>query len=206
MLEDMLRACVLDYKGSWEEHLPLVEFSYNNSYQASIQMAPYEALYGRPCRSPICWTEVGESSITCLDLIGDTSEKVRLILKRPLTAQSRQKSYADVRRRPLEFEVRDHVFLKVMPKKGVIRFGKRKKLSSRFIGPFEILERVGTVAYRLTLPPSMLGVHEVFHVSMLQRYTLDPAHVVDWGEIEVDTDGTFEEGPVCIMDSRDQVL
>ena len=93
-----------------------------------------------------------------------------------------------------------------MPKRGVDRFGKRGKLSSRFIGPFEILERVGTTAYRLALPPNMSGVHEVFHVSMLQMYTPDPSHVVDWGEIEVDTDGTFEEGPVCIMDSRDQVL
>ena len=206
MLEDMLRACVLDHKGSWEEHFPLVEFAYNNSYQTSIQMAPYEALYGRPCRSPICWSEVGESAITGLDLIKDTSENVSLILQRLLTAQSRQKSYADVQCRPLEFEVGDHVFLKVMPKRGVVRFGKREKLSPRFIGPFEILERVGTVVYQLGLPPSMSGVHEVFHVSMLRRYTPDPAHVVDWREIEVDTNGTFEEGPVCILDNRDQVL
>ena len=169
-----------------------MEFAYNNNYQASIEMALYEALHGRPCRSPLCWTEVGESSITGLDLIRDTSKKV---------------SYADVRRLPLEFEVGDHVFLKVMPKRRVVRFGKRGKLSSRFIGPFEILERVGTVAYRLALPPSMMiGVHEVFHVSMLWKYTPDPTHVVDWGQIEVDTDGTFEEGPVCIVDSRDQVL
>ena len=102
--------------------------------------------------------------------------------------QSGQKSYADVRRRPLEFEVGDHVFLKVMPKRGVVRFSKRGKLSPRFIRPFEILERVGTIAYRLALPPSMSGVYEVFHVSMFRRYTLDPAHVVDWGEIEFDTD------------------
>ena len=206
VLEDMLRACVLDHKGSWEEHLPLVEFAYNNSYQASIQMAPYEALYGRPCRSPLCWIKVGESSITGPDLIRDTSEKVSLIRQRLLTAQSRQKSYADVRRRSLEFEVKDHVFLKVMPKIGVVRFGKRDKLSSRFIGPFEILERIGVISYRLALPPSMSGVHEMFHVSMLRKYTPDPAHVVDWGQIEVDIDGTFEEGPVCIFDSRDQVL
>ena len=111
-----------------------------------------------------------------------------------------------MRRQPLEFEVGDHVFLKVMPKRGVVRFGKRGKLSPRFIGPFEILERVGTVAYRLALPPSMSGVHEVFYVSMLRKYMPDPAHVVDWGHIEVETDGTFEEGPVCIVDSRDQVL
>ena len=189
-----------------EEHFPLVEFAYNNSYQASIQMTPYEALYGRPCRSPLCWTEVGESSITGPNLIRDTSEKVSLIRQRFLTAQSRQKSYADVRRRPLEFEVGDHVFLKVMPKRGVVRIGKRRKLSPRVIGPFEILERIGTVVYRLALPPSMIRVHEVFHVSMLRKYTPDPAHVVDWGQIEVDTDGTFEEGPVCILDIGDHVL
>ena len=169
-------------------------------------MVPYEALYRRPCRSPLCWTEVGESSITGPDLIRDISEKVGLIRQRLLTAQSRQKSYVDVRRRPLEFEVGDHVFLKVMPKIGVIRFDKRGKLSPRFIGPFEILERIGVVAYRLTLLPSMSSVHEVFHVSMLRKYIPDPAHVVDWGQIEVDTDETFEEGPVCILDSRNQVL
>ena len=104
------------------------------------------------------------------------------------------------------FEVGDHVFLKVMPKRGLVRFGKCGKLLPRFIGPFEILERIGTIAYRLALPPSMSGVHEVFHVSMLLKYTPDPAHVVDWGQIEVDIDGTFEEGLVCILDSRDQVL
>ena len=169
-------------------------------------MAPYEALYGRSCRSPLCWTEVEENSITGPDLIRDTSEKVSLIRQRFLTAQSRQKICADVRRRPLEFEVGDHIFLKVMPKRGVVRFGMRGKLSPRFMGSFEILERLGTVAYRLALPPSMLGIHEVFHVSMLRKCTPNPAHVVDWGLIEVDTDETFEERPVCIVDSRDQVL
>ena len=166
-------------------------------------MAPYEALYGRPCRSPLCWTEVGESSITGLDLIRDTSEKVSLIRRCLLMAQSWQKSYAGVRRRPLEFEVGDHVFSTVMPKGRVVRFSNRRKLSPGFIELFEILKKVGTVAYRLALPHSILGVHEVFHVSMLRKYTPNPAHVVDWGQIEVDTDGTFEEGPVCILDSRD---
>ena len=169
-------------------------------------MAPCEALYGRPCRSPLGWTEVGERSITGPALIRDTSEKVSLIRQRLLTAQSQQKSYDDVRRRPLEFEVRDHAFLKVMPKRGVVRFGKRGKLSPRCIGHFEVLERIGTVAYRLALLPNMIGVHEVFHVFTLRKYTPDPAHVVDWGQSEVDTDGTFEEGTVCIVDSRDQVL
>ena len=113
----MLRACVLDHNGNWKEHLPLVEFAYNNNYQVSIQIAHYEALYGRPCRSPICWTEVGNSSITSPNLIRNTLEKVSLIQQRLLMAQSRQKSYADKRHRPLEFEVGDHVFLKVMPKR-----------------------------------------------------------------------------------------
>ena len=100
----------------------------------------------------------------------------------------------------------DHIFLKVMLKRGVVKFGKQGKLALRYIGPFEILERVGTVAYRLALPPSLSGVHEVFHVSMLRKHTPDPAHVVDWGGVVVDTDGTFEEGSMRIMDSRDQVL
>ena len=149
---------------------------------------------------------MGESSITGPDLIRDTFEKVNLIQKRLLTAQSRQKSYADRRCRPLEFKVSDHVFLKVMPKRGVVKFGKRGKLAPRYIGPFEIPERVGTVSYRLALPPSLSSVHEVFHVSVLQKYTLDPAHVVDREEITVYNDGTFEEGRVRILDSRDQVL
>ena len=178
-LEDMLRACVLDLKGSWEEHLPLVEFAYNNCYQESIQMTPYEALHGRPCRSSVCWTEVGERTTTGPELVRDTSEKVDLIWKCLLAAQSWQKIYADGRRRPLKFEVGDHVFLKVMSKRGVVRFGKRGKLSLRYIGPFEVLERVVTVTYRLDLPPSLSSVHVVFHVSILQKYTPDLTHVMD---------------------------
>ena len=146
--------------------MPLVEFAYNNRYQASIQMAPYEALYERPCRSSICSIEVGEKSINGPYLIRDTLEKVGLIRQRLLMAQSRKKSYAYRRRRPLEFEVGDHVFLKMMPKRGVVKFRKLGKLSSRYIRPFEILERVGIVAYRLALSPSLSSVHEVFHVSM----------------------------------------
>ena len=169
-------------------------------------MAPYEALYGRPCRSLICWIEVGEYSITGPDLTRDTSENVDLIMKRLLTAQSRQKNYADKQHGTLEFEVGDHVFLKVMPKRGVVRFYKPGKLTLRYIEPFEVLERVGTVSYRLGLPPSLSGVHEVFHVSMLQKYTPYPTHVVDWGKITIDTDGTFKEGPMHILDSQDQVL
>ena len=134
-----------------------------------------------------------EHSITGLYLIRDTSEKVDLILKRLLTAHSRQKNYADRHRRPIEFKVGHQVFLKAMPKRVVVRFGKRGKLALRYIGPFEILERVGTVAYRLALPPSLSGVHEVFQVSMLWKHSPDPDHVVDSREIIVDTDRTFKE-------------
>ena len=137
------------------------------------------------------------------DLVRDTSEKVGLIRKRLLMAYRWQKSYTDRRRRPLEFEVGDHVFSKVMPKRGVVSFDKVGKLSLRSIEPFEVLERVGTVAYRLALPLNLSGVHVVFHVSMLQKYTPDLTHVVDWGKLVVDADGTFEEGPVRIMNSRD---
>ena len=147
-----------------------------------------------------------ERSITGPDFIRDTSEKVGLIQKRLLTTYSRQKSYADRWRRPLEFEVGDHVFLKVMPKRGVVRFGKRGNLSPRYIGPYKILERVGTISYWLALPSSLSGVYEMFHVSIIWKYTPDPYHVMDWGGIVVDTDRTFEEGSVCLMDSRDQVL
>ena len=149
---------------------------------------------------------MGEGSITIPDLIRDTSEKVDLIQKRLLTAQSRQKSYADTRHRPLEFEVGDHIFLMVTPKRGLVRFGKRGKLSPKYVGPFEILERMGTIVYQLALPPSLSGVHEVFHVSMLRKYTPDLTHVVDWGELIVYANETFEEGPVRILDSQDQVL
>ncbi|GJV38338.1 putative reverse transcriptase domain-containing protein [Tanacetum coccineum] len=128
-LEDMLRACVIDFGGSWDRHLPLVEFSYNNSYHASIKAAPFEALYGRKCRSPVCWSEVGDSQLTGPELIRETTEKIIQIKNRLLTARSRQKSYADIRRKPMEFNVGDMVMLKVSPWKGVIRFGKRGKLS-----------------------------------------------------------------------------
>ena len=149
---------------------------------------------------------MGKKTSTGPDLVRDTLEEVELIRKYLLTAQSRRKSYTDRRGRPLEFEVGDHVFLKVMSKRGVVMFDKWGKLSPRYIRPFEVLDRVSTVAYRLALPPSLSSVHEVFHVSMLHKHTPNPTHVVDWGELVVDADGTFEEGLVRIMDSQDQFL
>ena len=149
----MLRAYAVDFAGGWDSHLPLVEFAYNNSYHSSIEMAPYEALYGRKCRSPLCWEEAGDREPLGPDLILETTEKVRLIQQRIQTAHSRQKSYADPKRKHLEFAVGDHVFLKVSPMKGVMRFGKKGQLSPRYIDPFEIIGRVGVMAYELALKP-----------------------------------------------------
>ena len=142
ILEDLLRACILDFGGSWEEHLPLVEFSYNNSYQATIGMAPFEALYGRPCRSPVCWVQGSEPVVVGPEMIQQTQEVVMRIRKRMKAAQDRQRSYADQRRREVHFALGDHVLLKVSRTKGNTRFGMRGKLSLRYIRPFDMIERI----------------------------------------------------------------
>ncbi|GKB30258.1 putative reverse transcriptase domain-containing protein [Tanacetum coccineum] len=162
-LEDMLRACVIDFGKGWVKHLPLAEFSYNNSYHASIKAAPYEALYGQKCRSPVYWAEVGEAQLTGLEMIQETMEKIILIKQRIQAAHDRQKSYADLKRKPMEFEVRDKVMLKVSPWKGVVRFGKRGKLNPRYVGPFKVLAKVRKVAYRLELPQELSRVHHTFY-------------------------------------------
>ena len=195
----MLRCCVLEFEGNWERYLPLVEFAYNNSYQSSIQMAPYEALYGRKCRTPLYWTELGENRIHGVDLVKETEEKVKIIRDCLKAASDRQKSYADLKRKEIEFQVGDKVFLKVSPWKKILRFGRKGKLSPRFIGPYEVTERVGPVAYRLALPPELEKIHNVFHVSMLRRYRSDPSHIVSPTEIEVRPDMTYEEEPIKIL-------
>ncbi|GJT11399.1 putative reverse transcriptase domain-containing protein [Tanacetum coccineum] len=142
-LEDIaICACVIDFGKGWVKHLPLAEFSYNNSYHASIKAAPYEALYGQKCRSPVCWAEVGEAQLTGPELIQETTEKIVLIKQRMQAAQDRKKSYADRKRKPMEFEVGYKVMLKVSPWKGVVRFGKRGKLNPRYVGPFKVLAKV----------------------------------------------------------------
>ncbi|GKA08549.1 putative reverse transcriptase domain-containing protein [Tanacetum coccineum] len=171
-LEDMLWAFVLDFGGIWDVHLLLVEFSYNNSNHSSVRCEPFEALYGRNYRSPI-------------------------ILK---AARDRQKSYADKRRKPLEFSVGDYVLLKVSPWKGVVRFGKKGKLAPRFVRPFEIVEKVGHVAYRLRLPEELNDVHDTYHVSNLKKCLADPTLQVPLDEIRVDDKLNFVEEPVEIME------
>ncbi|GJX36787.1 putative nucleotidyltransferase, ribonuclease H [Tanacetum coccineum] len=162
-LEDMLRACVLNFGKGWDRHLPLVEFSYNNSYHTSIKADPFEALYGRKCRSPICWAEVGDSQLTSPEIIHETTEKIVQIKSRIQAARDRQKSYADVRRKPLEFQVGDKVMLKVSPWKGVIRFGKRGKLNPRYIGPFKLIAKIDEKLYFIEEPIEIMN-REVKHL------------------------------------------
>ncbi|GJV97363.1 putative reverse transcriptase domain-containing protein [Tanacetum coccineum] len=147
-LEDMLRACVIDFGKGWDKHLPLIEFSYNNSYHASIKATPFEALYGRKCRSPVCWAEVGDVQLTGPEIIHETTEKIVQIHQRLQAARDRQRSYANVRRKPLEFQIGDRVMLKVSPRKGIFRFGKRGKLNPRYIRPFKILNGLAPVEYK----------------------------------------------------------
>ncbi|GKE75076.1 putative reverse transcriptase domain-containing protein, partial [Tanacetum coccineum] len=166
-LEDMLRACVIDFGKGWERHLPLVEFSYNNSYHASIKVAPFEALYGRKCRSPICWAEVGDVQLTGPEIIYETTEKIVQIRQRLQAVRDRQRSYANVRRKPLEFQ---------------------------------ILERVGPVAYKLELPEELSNVHSTFHVSNLKKCLSDESLVIPMKELRLDDKLNFVEEPVEIMD------
>ncbi|GJT44341.1 putative reverse transcriptase domain-containing protein [Tanacetum coccineum] len=199
-LEDMLRACAIDFGKGWVNHLPLVEFSYNNSYHASIKAAPFEALYGRKCRSPVCWTEVGEAQILSPELIQETTEKIVQIKQRMQAARDRQKSYADLKRKPMEFQVRDKVMLKVSPWKGVVRFGKWGKLNPRYVGPFKVLGKVGEVAYKLELPEELSRVHNTFHVSNLKKCYADEPLAVPLDGLHFDDKLQFVEEPVEIMD------
>ncbi|WVZ80920.1 hypothetical protein U9M48_028354 [Paspalum notatum var. saurae] len=179
ILEDMLRACALTYSTKWDECLSLAEFAYNNSYQKSLEMAPFEALYGRRCKTPLNWSEPGERVTFGPDLVTQAEEQVKFIHTNLKRAQSRQKSYSDKRRRPLAFEEGDHVYLRVSPMKGVHRFGVKGKLAPRYVGPFKITERCGPIAYRLELPQHLAGVHDVFHVSQLKKCLRVPEEVVD---------------------------
>ncbi|KAI0497296.1 hypothetical protein KFK09_020519 [Dendrobium nobile] len=210
-LEDLLRLCVLDFGGKWEAYVSLIEFAYNNSFQASIGMAPYKALYGRRCMTPLNWAETGERKVIGADLVDDATEKIRL-----RAAQDRQKKYYDAKHQPIEFDVGEFVFLKVSPMKGVKRIGKAGKLSPKFVGPFEISERIGKVAYRLILPAHMSGVHNIldFEVKQLRsraipfvkqnRSSPPPiSRVTERREGRNRADGGFGEGsPATIFLSR----
>ncbi|GJY66395.1 reverse transcriptase domain-containing protein [Tanacetum coccineum] len=170
-LEDMLRACVIDFGKGWDKHLPLVEFSYNNSYHASIKAAPFEALYGRKCRSPVCWAKVGDSQLTGPEIIQETTEKIIQIRQHLQAARDRQRSYANVRRKPLEFQVGDRVMLKVSP-----------------------------LAYKLELPEELSSIHNTFHVSNLKKCLSDESLIIPMKELQLDDKLNFVEEPVEVMD------
>ncbi|KAA3483187.1 DNA/RNA polymerases superfamily protein [Gossypium australe] len=165
------------WKKFWEKYLPLVEFAYNNSFQSSIKMAPYEALYGRKCQTPLYWTELSERQIHGVDLVKKIKENVKEV----------------------EFQVGDKVFLKVSPWKEILRFGRKGKLSPRFISPYEVIQRIGPVAYRLALLTELERIHNVFHVSMLQHYRSGPSHVISPTEVEIRPDMTYGEEPIKIL-------
>ncbi|KAD3640367.1 hypothetical protein E3N88_29590 [Mikania micrantha] len=205
-LEDMLRACIIDFGGSWDDYLPLAEFSYNNSYHSSIGMPPYEMLYERKCRTPVCWREVGQRELAHKKVVKATNDQIDQIRAHLKAAQDRQKSYADKHRRPIEFQVGDLVLLKVSPWKGVIRFRKRGKLSPRFIGPFKIIARVGNVAYRLEIPEELKLIHNTFHVSYLRKCLTDESTCVPLEDIEVDEKLNYVEKPVEILDHKVKLL
>ncbi|GJY65271.1 putative reverse transcriptase domain-containing protein [Tanacetum coccineum] len=196
----MLRACAIDFRKGWVNHLPLVEFSYNNNYHASIKVAPFEALYGRKCRSPVCWTEVGQAQLTGPKIVKETTEKIIQIKQRMQVACDRQKSYADLKRKPMDFQVGDKVMLKVSPWKGVVRFGKQGKLNPRYVGPFKVLEKVGSVAYKLELPEELSRVHNTFHVSNLKKCYADEPLAVPLDGLHFDDKLQFIEEPVKIID------
>ncbi|GJU23447.1 putative reverse transcriptase domain-containing protein [Tanacetum coccineum] len=192
----MLRACVINFGKGWVNHFPFFEFSYNNSYYASIKAAPFQALYGRKCHSPVCWTEVGEAQILGPELIQETSERIVQIKQRMQAARDRQKSYADLKHKPMEFKVGD----KVSPWKGVVRFGKRGKLNPRYVGPFKVLGKVGEVAYKLEIPEELNRVHNTFHVSNLKKCYANEPLAVPLDGLHFEDKLQFVEEPVEIVD------
>ncbi|GKD11570.1 putative reverse transcriptase domain-containing protein [Tanacetum coccineum] len=177
-LKDMLRPCVIDFGKGWVNHFPLVEFSYNNSYHASIKAAPFKALYGRKCRSPVCWAEVGEVQLIGPEIVQETTKKVIQIKQRIQAARDRQKNYADLK----------------------LHFGKREKLNPRYIGPFKVLEKVGAIAYKLELPQKLRRVHNMFHVSNLKKCYANEPLAIPLDGLHIDDKLYFVEEPIEIMD------
>ncbi|GKE82194.1 putative reverse transcriptase domain-containing protein, partial [Tanacetum coccineum] len=192
----------MNFGNGWDRHFLLVEFSYNNSCHSNIKARPFEVLYGRRCRSPVCWAEVGDVQLTSPEIVHETTEKIIQIKSRIQAARDHQKSYANVRHNPLEFHVYEKVMLKVSPWKWVIRFGKWGKLNPRYIRPFKVLAKVGTVAYRLELRQQLSMVHSTFHVSNLKKLLSDESLVILLNEIHIDDKLYFVEEPVEIMDRK----
>jgi hypothetical protein len=201
----MLRACVLEHQESWDQNLPWAEFSYNNSYQESLKMAPFEVLYGHRCRTPLNWIEPGEKIIFGPDLVEEAEATVRHIQDNLKAAKSRQETYANKRRRPLEFEIGNHVYLRVSPTKSVKRFGVKGKLAPCYIGSFPILEKCGTVAYKIDPPPSLVEVQDIFHMSQFKKCLEAPVDVVLPKVTPLEADLSYPKHPIKVLDQKDRV-
>ena len=201
----MLRACVISFPKKWDECLTLARFSYNNSYEESVRMAPFEALYGKKCRTPLNWVEVEDRGYFGPDFIKEAKEQISVIQSHLKTAQSCQKTYADKRRRPLQFQVGDNVYLKVSPMRGVHRFSVQGKLAPRYVGPYKILARCGSVTYRIQLLDILSAEHNVFHVSQLKKclWVLDEAMEVEGLLLQPNL--SYIEHPVKILDKKERV-
>jgi hypothetical protein len=206
ILEDMLRACALQYGRSWDRSLQYAEFSYNNSCQESLKMAPFEMLYGQRCRTPLFWNETGERRVFGPDILEEAEKQVHMVRENLRVTQSRQKSYVDHRRRELSFEVGDFVYFKVSPMRGLRHFKVPGKLAPRFIGPFKILEKRSEVAYQLELPPQLSDVHDVFHVSQLKKYLCVPQEQIPMEDLDAKEDHSYQEHIVRILETSERVM
>jgi hypothetical protein len=199
----MLGAYVLEHQGTWDQNLPWAKFSYNNSFQESLKMAPFKVLYRHRCHTPLNWIEPGEMVIFGTDLVEEAEVTIHRIQDNLRAAKSCQETYANKRRRPLEFDVGDHVYLRVLPMKGVKRFGVKGKLVPHYFGPFPILGKCGTVAYKIDLPPSLAGVHDIFHVSQLKKCLKAPVDVVLPEVTTLEADLSYPEHPIKVLDQKD---
>jgi hypothetical protein len=183
-LEDMLCMYLMDQQKNWEEFLPLVEFAYNNSYQRTIKMAPFDFLYKKPCQMPLSWDQLEDRVVVGPEAIQEMEYQMKIIRKGIKEVQDQQNSYVNVQRVDRNYKFGYRIFLWVNPHKGSIKFGKGDKISPRFVGPFDIVERKGLMAYRLALPDSLRRMHDVFHVSVLRHYISDPTHVIDLSSLQ----------------------
>jgi hypothetical protein len=205
ILEDMLQASILHFDKSWDKCLSLAEFSYNNSYQASLKMAPFDALYGRRCSTPLNWSEAGERTLFGLDFVKDAKERVQVIKENLKMAQMRQKGYHDKGTTPRHFEVGDYMYLKVSPTKGVQRFSVKGKLALRYIGPYEVIEVCGPVAYRIQMSEQFSPVHNVFHVTQLKKGMPVPENeVITEANAWIEPDFSLVEHPLKVLDQKER--
>jgi hypothetical protein len=201
----MLRACALQYGRSWDKSMTYAEFSYNNSYQESLKMAPFQMLYGRRCQTLLFWSKAREQKVFRPDILQEAKKQVRMVRENLCVTQLRQKSYADHRRRDQSFGVGDFVYLKVSPMRGLHRFKVRGKIALRFIGPFKILEKRGEVAYKLELSPQLPDVYDVFRVFVLKKCLRVPEEQLSMEDLDAKDDLSYQECPVKILEPSERV-